>query len=253
MLQKIKVCTLVSVLTIANVCFAESNIESSYSYDYAALSGRCQVYDPYESFNRKIFIFNGVLDTFILRPIAKVYGKTTNDYTKSRVSSFASNLSEPLTTVNFIIQGNPEGALKSFWRFAINSTIGIGGLFDVAAKADLKVKPQTFGNTLGHYGVGSGPYVVLPILGGTSARNVTDKVATNSILNPINYKLHHSFQSYANVASAVHSRDAIMPFTDYVTKNSADPYIAIRDAIIQQQEGTMDYPEGYKCPKVRTN
>ncbi|NBX19364.1 MAG: hypothetical protein EBR08_01380 [Bacteroidia bacterium] len=75
--------------------------------------GKCSVYDPYEKLNRKIFAFNSVVDTFLLRPVAKIYGRFTNDYTKNRVGSFVDNISEPLSTVNYTLQGNPEGILKS--------------------------------------------------------------------------------------------------------------------------------------------
>ena len=224
--------------------------DNNYSYNYAALSGRCQVYDPYEAFNRKVFIFNGVLDTFILRPIAKVYGHATNDYTKQRIGSFADNIEEPLSFVNYAVQGNKDKGFRSFWRFMINSTIGIGGLFDVASHFDVKAEPQTFGNTLGHYGVGAGPYIVLPIFGGTNGRGVTDSLITNSLLNPIKHPMHSSFKNIVTVAKTVHKRDELMPFTDFVSKNSTDPYIAIRDAILQQQESKMNYPDGFRCPAV---
>lgn len=231
--------------------------DEEYSYDYTALNNRCQVYDPYEKLNRKVFFVNGVLDTFILRPIAKGYGRFTNQYTKQRVGSFVDNISEPLSTVNYGLQGKPNGMFKTFWRFTINSTFGILGLFDVAGKFGLTAQPQTFGNTLGYYGVGSGPYIVLPIFGGTGARDVMDTLLLNSLLNPIktglipaNYQMHSDFKNVVTVLKTVHNRDAIMPFTDHVTKNSLDPYVAIRDAIIQQREAKMDYPVGFKCPTV---
>lgn len=116
--------------------------EEKYSYNYNQFNVKCTVYDPYEKLNRKIFAFNSVVDTFLLRPVAKIYGRFTNDYTKNRVGSFVDNISEPLSTVNYSLQGNPEGILKSFWRFAINSTFGIAGMFDVASKFGLTPPPN---------------------------------------------------------------------------------------------------------------
>lgn len=249
---------LVIICGFVSSSLAAKESKDKYSYNYAALNDRCAVYDPYEGFNRKIFFVNGVLDTFILRPIAKGYGRFTNDYTKHRVGSFVDNISEPLSTVNYGLQGKTNGMFKTFWRFTINSTLGVLGIFDVASKFGLKAESQTFGNTLGHYGVGSGPYIVLPIYGGMGTRDLMDPLLLNSVLNPIktrlipaNYQMHSDFKNVVSVVKTVHKRDMIMPFTDHVTKNSPDAYIAIRDAIIQQREAKMDYPVGFKCPSVK--
>jgi phospholipid-binding lipoprotein MlaA len=224
--------------------------KDNYNYNYAELNERCGIYDPYESINRKVFIFNGILDTFILRPITKGYGRFTNDYTQERVGSFVDNLKAPLTTTNYLLQGSSEGMFKSFWRFAVNSTFGLAGFFDVASKFDLQTEPQTFGSTLASHGVGPGPYIVLPIYGGMSTRDVTDPLFTSSFLNPIQWQMHSDFKNTVTVARTIHSRHRIMPFTDYVTKNSPDTYIAMRDAALSQREAKMEYPEGFKCPKV---
>ena len=248
--------TIVSLVLITLFCFIATNAiaakdpEDDYSYNYADLNNQCQVYDPYEALNRKIFIFNGVLDTFILRPIAKGYGRFTNDYTKSRIGSFINNISEPLSTVNYGVQGNAEGAFKTFWRFAINSTFGVAGLFDVASKFGLTAERQTFGNTLAHYGVGAGPYIVLPIYGGMGARDVMDPLATNSAMNPVKYLMHSDFKYILAGTNIVHHRDQVMPFTDYVSKNSPDPYIAVRNATLNQREAKMIYPKKFRCPTV---
>lgn len=220
-----------------------------YSYDYNKAE-RCSVYDPYESLNRKIFIFNAALDGVILRPIAKGYGMITNDYVKNRVESFVDNISEPLSTVNYALQGNLENGFRSFWRFVINSSFGVAGLFDVASKAGLRVEEQTFGNTLGRYGVGPGPYMVLPIFGGMSARDVSDPLISSSLLNPLKYYLHSDFKYGVTAAKIIYSRSKIMPFTDYISKNSSDPYIAIRNAILAQRESKMNYPVNFRCPNI---
>jgi phospholipid-binding lipoprotein MlaA len=224
--------------------------EEKYDYNYADLSNRCQVYDPYESFNRKIFVFNSVMDAFVLRPIAKGYGRFTNDYTKERVGSFLNNIQEPLSTVNYGMQGNGDGVSKTFWRFMINSTFGIGGLFDVAGKFDLKNEPQTFGNTLAYYGVGQGPYIILPFFSGMGARDMMDPLLLNTYLNPLKYYLHSSFKNVIFAGGMVHNRDQIMSFTDYVSKNSPDPYIAIRDATLSARENRVVYPDGFVCRRV---
>jgi phospholipid-binding lipoprotein MlaA len=228
-----------------------------YSYNYAELNNRCQVYDPYEPLNRKIFFVNGVLDTFILRPVTKWYGKVTNIYTKERVKSFVNNISEPLSMVNYGLQGKPDGAFKAFWRFAINSTLGVAGIFDVAEKIGLTAPKQTFSNTLGHYGVGSGPYIVLPVFGGMGVRDLMDNLLLDNLLNPIKtdfvpskYTLSSKVKNLVTGARIIYKRNKIMPFTDHVAQNSPDPYITMRDAVIQEKEAKMNYPKGFKCPRV---
>lgn len=238
-------------LNISSI-YAEDAIDKDYTenYNYAAITNKCEVYDPYESFNRKIFIVNGVLDSFILRPITKGYDKVTNGYTKERVSSFSSNIREPLSFINYGIQGNSENSFKSFWRFTINSTFGIAGLFDVASKVGLTSEQQTFGNTLAHYGVGSGPYIILPLYGGMGARDLLDPLVMNNALNPVKHFMHKDFKLASTVISTIDTRHQIMPFTDYISKNSTDPYIAVRDATISNREAKMLYPDGFKCPAV---
>lgn len=242
-------CGIVLILSVASsVVFAKN--KDKYAYNYADATGKCQVYDPFERFNRKIFFVNGVLDTIIFRPVAKVYGGVTNDYTKERVGSFADNIEEPLSTLNYTLQGKKDGMFKSFWRFVINSTLGVAGMFDVAAKFGVTAEQQSLSNTLGYYGVGPGPYIVLPIFGGHSMRNVTETLGANRFMNPLKISLHSSFRNYVMAVKAIHHRDKIMPFTDYVTANSLDPYVSIRDAILQQGESKMDYPSTFRCPAV---
>lgn len=86
----------------------------------------CAIQDPYEKFNRKIFAFNIVINNFLLKPATELYIKFLNSYTKNRIESFIDNISEPISTINYILQGNLESVLKSFWRLTINSTFGIG-------------------------------------------------------------------------------------------------------------------------------
>lgn len=254
MLRQISVCFCVIgaiMISLITPSIAEDKSdEGQYTYNYAAATGKCQVYDPFESFNRKVFIVNGVLDTIILRPIAKGYGRFTNYYTKQRVEDFTYNIEEPLSTVNYALQGNKDGLFKSFWRFVINTTLGVGGMFDIAAKFGVTSEQQSLGNTLAHYGVGPGPYIILPVFGGYSMRNVTETLGANRFMNPLKIYLHESFRHPVTATRLVHDRDKIMPFTDYVTANSVDPYVTIRDAILQQTESKMDYPEGFRCPSV---
>ncbi|WP_410520985.1 VacJ family lipoprotein [Candidatus Tisiphia endosymbiont of Beris chalybata] len=236
-------------LTATGAIPASNEADEDFRYTYTYGKGCHQVYDPYETLNRKIFAFNSVLDYLLLRPVTIGYKNLTNAYTKARVSSFIDNISTPVTIVNYGLQGNYAQTMKSVWRFLINTTFGIGGLFDVASKMGLTVAPQSFGSTLANYGVGPGPYLVLPFLGGTNARDVTDSVFTNTYFNPIMHMVHRDFRVTVFGAQTIDTRLALLPFTDYVAQNSTDPYIAIKSATHQNRESVLFYPKQFVCPK----
>lgn len=251
--KKFLVILVLSFFTVSNNAFAYHYNYNLDDDDDQASSNYCpNAYDPYEKINRKIFMFNSVLDYFLLRPVAIFYRDVTNDYIKARVGSFTENINVPLTTVNYTLQKDPENVLRSFWRFMINTTFGIGGLFDVASKMGLTVTPQTFGSTLAHYGVGPGPYLVIPFFGGTNGRDFTDSLFTNTYLNPLKYPLHSDFKLGLTATKLVHDRMVLLPFTDYVTQNSTDAYVSIRSSIHQNRESVVQYPENFKCPKYKT-
>jgi phospholipid-binding lipoprotein MlaA len=244
----LSVLLLVSSL-IGNVQAKERNFDYS-SYLQESVN-RCDVYDPYELFNRKIFIFNAVLDGIFLSPVARVYGRVTPEYAKNRINSAIWNLRDPISAANYGLQGNTEGAGKSLWRFVINSTLGLGGLFDVASKFDVKQDRKSFSDTLAYYGVGPGPYIVLPIMGGGNARDLVDNLILSSVkFSPIQH-LHQKIITGEAVIRLIHVREKMLPFTDYVGKNSTDPYVSVRDAIIKQKEARVVYPDNFVCPKVR--
>jgi phospholipid-binding lipoprotein MlaA len=244
--------TIFTIFLIVNCSFnaiaTQTKEDNEYRYNYQ-LDDCIDVYDPYEKLNRKIFAFNSFLDHILLRPIAVTYKNVTNDYTKTRVRNFLENISVPLSSVNYGLQMDFNNSMRSVWRFLINSTFGVVGLFDIASKVGLTPSYQTFGNTLAHYGVGPGPYLVVPFFGGTNARDVTD-LFTNNAFNPIKYSMHSDLKLALLGAGTISDRTTILPFTDYVAKSSTDPYVAIRTAIHQNRESKVKYPEGYDCPDV---
>ena len=238
---------IISLPMMSNSYAEEIQSENKYKNTYSIDQDVLEVYDPYEKLNRKIFAFNSVLDHFILRPVAIFYKNVTNNYIKARVGSFTDNINMPLTVVNYSLQLKYENTMNSLWRFIINTTFGIGGLFDVASKFDLNPTRQTFGSTLARYGVGPGPYLVIPFFGSTNARDVTDNIYTNGALK--RYQFHRDFRWGVTGVKLVHDRAVALPFTDHIAKTSTDPYIAIRSAIHQNRESKVRYPEGYKSPR----
>lgn len=144
-----------------------------------------EIYDPWEGFNRGVYKFNAQFDTYVFLPIVHAYEYVTPVFVQNRVSSFFANLGEITTTANGILQARPEVAGRAVIRFAVNSTVGILGLFDPATSLGVFRQPEDFGQTLGRYGVGAGPYLVLPILGPSNLRDTTglvvDRVTTSTV------------------------------------------------------------------------
>lgn len=230
--------------------FSALSNEQEYNFEYNLdedLPKECNdLNDPFEPVNKKIFYFNSFLDYIILKPIAKAYGKVFSDYSKAKVGDFLSNVYEPVTTINYALQGNLDNSLLSFWKFVINSTLGVAGTYDLASQIGINHKHQSFGATLAHYGVEPGPYVVLPFLGGTNMRDMFDVIILDSTLNPVKFYAPSEAKNVHVGVSLVHYRNEIMPFTDYIAQ-SPDPYAAMRSAIHQRRESIVHYPKGYRC------
>ena len=134
------------------------------------------VYDPIEGFNRRAYTFNYYFDKFIFLPIVAVYEFILPDYVEDRVSNFVDNIFEFNNLTNNILQLKADPAGITIGRFVLNTTIGVAGLWDPATYLGLERQTEDFGQTLGHYGVGDGPYIVLPILGPSNLRDTTGLV-----------------------------------------------------------------------------
>lgn len=134
--------------------------------------GPSEIADPYEGFNRKMFAFNNGLDKYALAPAATAYKTVTPEFARDRVGDFLSNLRGPVIFANDVLQGEPQRAGTTFARFGINTTIGLLGLLDPATKMGLKRHREDFGQTLAVWGVESGPYLVLPVLGPSTPRDL---------------------------------------------------------------------------------
>ena len=126
-----------------------------------------------ESYNRAMFSFNNKVDKYVLRPAAKGYKAVTNEYVRQRVSNFFSNIDEPISAVNHLLQGEFANSGNNLGRFAVNTTLGVVGLFDVASSMGMEKNKTGFDETLATWCVPDGPYVVLPIMGPSTPRAAT--------------------------------------------------------------------------------
>lgn len=148
--------------------------------------------DPWEGFNRRMYYFNAKADQYVLLPVVDAYQMITPDFIEDGVSNFFDNLEEIPTFLNSVLQVKLGVATKTLGRFVVNSTVGVLGLFDVATPLGIKEQDEDFGQTLGYWGVGPGPYVVLPLLGPSSLRDATgsliDMTAFNMAIDELGMK-----------------------------------------------------------------
>jgi phospholipid-binding lipoprotein MlaA len=146
-------------------------------------------FDPWEGMNRRIFRFNYYFDKYIFLPVVNAYEFITPDFVETSVSNFFDNLTEITNLTNTLLQGKGVGALKTTGRFLLNSTFGVAGLIDVATPVGLDRQNEDFGQTLGVYGLGNGPFLVLPILGPSTVRDtgglVVDAVVYSVMVSAI--------------------------------------------------------------------
>ncbi|HEX7368934.1 MAG TPA: VacJ family lipoprotein [Rhodanobacteraceae bacterium] len=194
--------------------------------------------DPLQHFNRKMFAFNQFADKVAIRPAAKAYVKVTGPKERVLISNFFANLRSPVTIINEVLQGRPVPALQSTGRFVINSTVGFLGIFDPASDMQLPAHPTDFGVTLAHWGVPEGPYLVLPFVGPTTARDIW-RLPVDSYFDPLGwYSREHSFEWHAqylpSIAYLVTLRAKALPIDDMLD-SSYDPYAFMRDAYRQHR------------------
>ncbi|HOY77025.1 MAG TPA: VacJ family lipoprotein [Hyphomonadaceae bacterium] len=185
--------------------------------------------DPYEDFNRQMFAFNDGLDRAVLEPVAKGYRAVTNEPIREGVGNFGDNLNEPLTFVNHVLQGQIPDAGATFGRFVINTTVGIGGIFDPASAMGMQRTKEDFGQTLGKWGVQGGPYIVLPFLGPTNPRDIFG-MGGDVALNPLNYPEFESddeIRMGIGVLGGINGRAGAIEAINEV-RNQIDPYTTVR-------------------------
>ncbi|MFT4520659.1 MAG: phospholipid-binding lipoprotein MlaA [Halioglobus sp.] len=189
-------------------------------------------HDPWEPMNRQIFVFNDFLDKYLLRPVAVTYHTLTPDILERGVTNFVLNVRELNNIFNSILQGDPENAIHTTGRFLVNTTVGLGGLFDVASPMGVEHRPADFGQTLSIWGVGSGPYVMLPILGPrylrSSAGEAVDVYATLPTLID-----RTVFTRSMYVVDTVDTRARLLDAEKLI---SGDRYIFTREVYMQRRE-----------------
>lgn len=190
-------------------------------------------YDPLEPLNRKMHGFNMALDKAVFRPLARGYKKVVPSPVRRGVTNFFSNLTTPRSALNNLLQGKPGQAFNELGRFLFNSTLGLGGLFDVAGAGGMERYDENFGQTLSVWGVPDGPYIVLPFWG--------PNMASDAFALPFDYYTdpwaHYDNSSVRDkvwLLRVVDLRYRLLS-ADSILNDSQDPYIAVREAFRQNR------------------
>ena len=193
--------------------------------------------DPWERFNRSMYSFNSGLDKAILKPVAIGYKNVTPTPVQKGVSNFFSNLGEVGNIFNNLLQGKIDATASSSWRFIINSTAGWFGIFDVASEMGLKKQKEDFGETLGYWGISSGPYLVLPLFGPSTLRDSTDV--------PVDFYTPGAkafFNLHWDDALAVSGLDLVETRASLLSLESliiGDEYEFVRDVYLQNRQNAV--------------
>ena len=212
------------------------------------------VNDPLEPLNRFIFEFNEFLQDAFLRPVTKFYNETVNVTVRQGISNFLDNLSSPVIFVNDLLQGELDRALTTFGRAFINTTIGMGGIADVASELGIERHDEDFGQTLAVYGVEEGFYLVLPIFGPSNPRDAIGKLVVDSYFDPIGLWLDNTdrdeiFYSLA-VAKGIDEYASIVDELNQVKKTSVDYYAAVRSLYRQKRKAEISNGSILELPPI---
>lgn len=197
-----------------------------------AWSAEADARDPLENWNRKIFAFNETADRYLLKPVAQGYQRVTPTAVDRSIENFFNNIGEVRNLANDILQGKPASALVDASRLVINTTVGVLGLFDVAAHIGLTREKEDFGQTLAVWGVDSGPYLMLPLLGPSTLRDgvgfgVDTYTSVDGNVDP------ERIRYYASALDLVQSRASLLDSEELM---SGDRYDFIKDAYLQRRD-----------------
>ena len=188
--------------------------------------------DPWEAVNRPIFQFNDFLDTYALKPLAKGYQAVTPQFVEDGIHNVFNNLGDVTNLANNILQLKPYEAGVDTARLIVNTTFGLGGLIDVGTHMGLTRSDEDFGQTLGYWGVGSGPYVVIPVLGPSTVRDAVAKYP-DTYTRPYRYVDDVPVRNSVFALNVVDTRANLLSAEKLIT---GDKYIFIRNAYLQNRE-----------------
>jgi phospholipid-binding lipoprotein MlaA len=194
--------------------------------------------DPFERFNRSTYAFNDTVDRALLKPVAQAYKKITPHFVQEGITNAFGNISDLPTAVNDALQGKPTLAVRHVARFVVNSTVGVLGLFDVATKMGMDREREDFGQTLGVWGLRSGPYIVLPLLGSSSVRDGLALVVDLK-LDPLYYVDDSDWRLGLAGLRVIQQRASFLDIERTVESIEIDPYVFRRDFYLSRRRNAI--------------
>ena len=197
-------------------------------------NGKPDPRDPLERFNRSMFAFNDAMDKAILKPTAKAYKKVLPQFARTGVNNFFNNLNTVGTAVNDVLQGKMRQAGRDSARFLMNSTLGLGGLFDPASAAGLELNDEDFGQTFGKWGMKPGPYLMLPFVGPSTFRDTFGKLA-DQFTYPVYWLEDDSTRIIIRGVNLIDIRAGLLDLDEQINR-SYDRYAFVRNAWLQRRE-----------------
>ena len=196
-------------------------------------------HDPLEGFNRAMYTFNDKLDRYFLKPVAKGYRAALPTPVRRSVSNFFGNLHDPAIMLNNLLQGKPGQATSDLSRFMVNTTFGVFGLFDVASQWDLPKHDEDFGQTLAVWGVGDGPYLVLPFFGPSNMRDAPALIVDWETYPP-NHMKERSIRDKMFLVEVIDKRAKLLDAGDILEQAAGkDPYVFVREAYRQRRRNLI--------------
>lgn len=202
-------------------------------------------YDPLEGFNRTMFTFNNVADEYVLEPVAKGYRAVLPEDLRNSFRNELRHLQSPIDFANQLLQGDFTGAFNVVARFVINTLVGVGGLVDVASMNGMPYEGEDFGQTLAVWGLGDGPYLVLPLLGSSNLRDFGGTVV-DTAADPVSIAAHNHNEGFGYTTditrvtlNAVDKRSRVIEAVDDARKNSVDYYATVRSFYKQQRDSDI--------------
>jgi phospholipid-binding lipoprotein MlaA len=231
-----RICALaVSLLALAGAAFAQEPAAPAEAPVPAGPN------DPWERVNRFNYRVTMAVDAAALAPTARTYRRFTPGFARTGLSNLVANLGEPASVANSLLQGDFANAAKGAGRFGLNSTVGVGGLIDIAGHAGLHARKEDFGQTLGRWGAPAGPYVFLPLLGPSNLRDALAR-PIDAALDPFSY-LEDGAAAFAATRTSlgvVIARERSLEAFENLNAAALDPYVSIRSLATLQRAGAVE-------------
>jgi len=240
--NKILIITWVIYFLLFGNHLAYADVDEFAEFESSIVKG--SIHDPFENYNRKIYKFNDTIDKYFFEHLARSYRKTIPKPARSSFRNFLDNMTLPLSAINSIAQGKIDNGLATFSTFLINSTLGVGGFFDIARKKGINYEREDFGQTLGYWGFSSDNFLMLPFFGPSNFRDFVG-FSVDRTIDPLGFNvlqvggdanfIDGGKRIFNTAFKVVDNREELLDIIDNIRQDSFDPYATIRSAYLQRR------------------